>query len=128
MLIETGISIDGTDITGLIARGGVQWSRNDIDGPSSGRTLSGLLVRDRVGTKIRLDITCRPLESGEMRMLQNLIYPEFVTVEYDDPLEGLVTKTMYANNNSGTFLMKKPNVFNDGEEYWGSVSFPLVER
>lgn len=128
MLISTGITIDGTDITGLIARGGVQWKRNDIDGPSAGRTLSGLMIRDRVGTKIRLDITCRPLTSSEMRMLQNLIYPEFVTVTYDDPMEGYVSKTMYANNNGGTFLMKQPNVLGNGDEYWGSVSFPLVER
>lgn len=128
MLISSRIFIDGTDITGLIARGGVQWKRNDIDGPSSGRTLSGLMIRDRVATKIRLDITCRPLTSSEMNMLQNLIYPEFVTVSYDDPMEGFVSKTMYANNNGGTFLMKQSNVFGEGEEYWGSVTFPLVER
>ena len=127
MLISTRITIDGTDITDLIAYQGVQWKRNDIDGPNAGRTLSGLMIRDRVSTKIRLDITCRPLRYEEMRMLQNLIYPEFVTVVYDDPLEGLVSKTMYANNNGGTFLIQK-NVSGNVEEYWGSVSFPLVER
>lgn len=137
MLIDTGIKIDGTDITNLIAHGGVQWSRNDIDGPNSGRTMSGLLIRDRVATKIRLDITCRPLELSELRMLLNLIYPEFVTVTYDDPMLGTVAKTMYANNHSAQFLMrkyrKKPEYLwyypdPQAKEYWNNISFPLVER
>ena len=124
MLIQTGVSINGTDITDLIAHQGVQWKRNDIDGPNAGRTLSGLMVRDRVATKIRLDITCRPLTHSEMNLLQNLIFPEFVTVQYDDPMEGIVSKIMYANNNGAQFLMQTQN----GQEYWTSVSFPLVER
>lgn len=125
MLISTGISIDGTDITNLIAYQGVQWKRNDIDGPNAGRTLSGLMVRDRVATKIRLDITCRQLTLPEVRMLLNLLMPEFVSVTYDDPMDGLVTRTMYANNNGAQFLFARDN---DTKEWWDNVSFPLVER
>ena len=125
MLISTGISIDGTDITNLIAYQGVQWKRNDIDGPSAGRTLSGLMIRDRVATKIRLDITCRQLTLDEVRMLLNLLMPEFVSVTYDDPMDGLVTRTMYANNNGAQFLFARDN---DTKEWWDNVSFPLVER
>lgn len=125
MLISTGINIDGTDITHLIAYQGVQWKRNDIDGPSAGRTLSGLMIRDRVATKIRLDITCRQLTLDEARMLLNLLMPEFVSVTYDDPMDGLVTRTMYANNNGAQFLFARDN---DTKEWWDNVSFPLVER
>lgn len=125
MLISTGITIDGNDITHLIAYQGVQWKRNDIDGPSAGRTLSGLMIRDRVATKIRLDITCRQLTLDEARMLLNLLMPEFVSVTYDDPMDGLVTRTMYANNNGAQFLFARDN---DTKEWWDNVSFPLVER
>ena len=125
MLISTGINIDGTDITHLIAYQGVQWKRNDIDGPSAGRTLTGLMIRDRVATKIRLDITCRQLTLDEARMLLNLLMPEFVSVTYDDPMDGLVTRTMYANNNGAQFLFARDN---DTKEWWDNVSFPLVER
>lgn len=125
MLISTGITIDGTDITNLIAYQGVQWKRNDIDGPSAGRTLSGLMIRDRVATKIRLDITCRQLTLAEARMLLNLLMPEFVTVTYDDPMDGFVNRTMYANNNGAQFLFARDN---DTKEWWDNVSFPLVER
>ena len=124
MLIDTGVSINGTDITKYIAFGGVKWSRNDVDGPNAGRTISGLMIRDRVATKIRLDITCVPMKLPELRMLLNLILPEFVSVTYDDPMQGTVTKTMYANNNGAQFAIKKKN----GTEYWENISFPLVER
>lgn len=123
MFINTGITINGTDITDLIAFQGVQWKRNDIDGPNAGRTLSGLMIRDRVATKIRLDITCRPLNNTELNTLLNLIYPEFVTVVYEDPMEGVVSKTMYANNNGAKFFIAR-----DNSELWGNISFPLVER
>ncbi len=125
MLISTGIKIDGTDITDLIAYQGVQWKRNDIDGPNAGRTLSGLMIRDRVATKIRLDITCRILNREEVRTLLNLLMPEFVSVTYDDPMDGVVTRTMYANNNEAKFLR---SLDNDSDELWDNVTFPLVER
>ena len=127
MLIETGISINGTNITPLIAYQGVQWKRNDIDGPNAGRTLSGLMIRDRVATKIRLDITCTPLTLEQVRTLLNLIYPEFVTVMYDDPMQGIVTKVMYSNNNGAQFLKKQPDEIG-GAEYWDNITFPLIER
>lgn len=139
MLIDTRIKIDGTDITNYIAFNGVKWSRNDIDGPNAGRSMSGLMIRDRVATKIRLYITCRPLNQDELHTLLNLILPEFVTVTYDDPLYGIVSKTMYANNHGAQFMLKKqPHVSElwrmchgtepDPVEYWTSVSFPLIER
>ena len=139
MLIDSKITIDGVDITPYIAYQGVQWSRNDVNGPNAGRTMSGLMIRDRVATKIRLDITCRPLKTDELRTLLNLIYPEFVTVVYEDPMQGMVSKTMYANNNKAQFLQKYEPEETDcqwicgkdpGQPYerWFNITFPLVER
>ena len=125
MLINTGITIDGNDITGCIAYKGVRWTRSDLDGPNAGRTLSGYMIRDRVATKIRLDITCRPLTTIELRFLMNVLLPEFVTVTYDDPMYGTVTKTMYSNNNVAEHLY---GVTGGDKEYWHNVSFPLIER
>lgn len=118
------IYIDGTDITPYIKYQGVKWSRNDVDGVNTGRTLSGKMVRDRVATKIRLDITCRPITSDQLRILLNLITPEFVSVTYDDPQDGVVTRTMYSNNNSAEFLLARRS----GTEYWHNISFPLIEQ
>ena len=124
MLIDSRLYIGSGDFTGYIAKDGFNWSRNDLDGPNTGRALDGNLIRDRVATKIRLDITCRPLKSSEVRNLLNAIYPEFVTVRYDDPMQGYVSKTMYANNNKVKFGTK----YTDGEEVWVDITFPLIER
>jgi len=126
VFLDTGITIDGVDVTPYIAHQGVKWTRSDVDGPNAGRTITGLMIRDRVATKIRLDITCRPLTGDELHTLLNVILPVFVQVTYEDPMLGLVTKTMYANNNSVTYFKKKTE---DGNiEYWIEGSFPLVER
>jgi hypothetical protein len=122
--IQSQVSINGTDITNLIAEGGIKWTRNDLDGPNAGRTLSGLMIRDRVAVKIKLQITCRDLSGTELTGLLNLIYPVFVSVTYDDPLFGTVTKTMYSNNNAATLR----NIDTNEKRVWSDISFPLIEQ
>lgn len=113
-----------TDVSPYIANGGIKWQRNDIDAPNTGRALDALMYRGRIATKIRLDITCRPMTQAETQILLPLILPEYVWVQYTDPMLGLVTKEMYANNNPATFLM----IDEDNAEWWTGVTFPLVER
>ena len=87
-------------MTPYIATGGVKWQRNDIDSPDTGRAMDGMMYRGRVATKIRLDITCRLLRADELRIVLNAILPEYVSVTYDDPMYGRVTKTMYSDRKS----------------------------
>ena len=116
--------IDGVDMLPYVAHQGIKWQRNDLDSSTAGRTLDGVLHRGRIATKIRLDITCRPLKSTEASVVLNAIYPEFVQVEYTDPMYGVVTKTMYANNNPATHMLLQE----DGTEWWNGITFPLVEK
>lgn len=118
------VTIGGIDMTPYIAKGGVKWQRSDLDAADSGRTLDGIMHRGRVATKIRLDITCRPLTSYEASIVLNAIYPEFVTVTYTDPMSGVVTKTMYSNNNPASFLM----IDESNQEWWEGITFPLIEQ
>lgn len=119
------LTINGVDITPYIAFQGVKWERSDVDGEGAGRTLDGNLRRDRVATKIRLDITCRPLKTQEASTVLSAIMPEWVTVQYTDPQAGTVlTKTMYANNNPASYCILRA----DGTEYWYGITFPLIEQ
>lgn len=118
------LTINGVDMVPYIAYGGLKWQRNDIDAPNTGRAMDGLMYRGRVTTKIRLDVTCRLLTASELRLVLNTILPEYVTVTYDDPMYGTVTKTMYSNNNPAVYQLHK----NDGTEWWSGVTFPLIER
>lgn len=124
MATEFYLKIDGTDVTKLIAAKGVKWTRQDVDASTAGRTMDGVMQRARVATKVRLDIKCAPLTTAQMQMVQKLIEPEFVTVEYLDVREGKVTKTMYSNNFSTEMVLTQI----DGKHYWGEFTFPLIER
>jgi len=116
--------INGVDMLPYVAYRGMKWQRNDIDAPDTGRNMAGHMLRYRVATKIRLDITCRPLTASEASTVLNAIRPTFVTVQYSDPMYGTVTKTMYSNNNPASFLIQKQN----GVSYWDGITFPLIER
>ena len=118
------LTINNVDMIPYIAHGGIKWQRNDIDAPNSGRTMNGDLMRGRITTKIRLDITCRPLTKEELSIVLNAVYPQYVTVTYDDPMYGRSIKTMYSNNNPATFMM----IDERGIETWNGVTFPLIER
>ena len=119
------LRINGTDITPYIAYQGLKWQRSDVDAPRSGRTEDGLMHRARRATKIRLDVTCRPLKAAEAKIVLSLIMPQWVSVQYYDVQQGaVVTKQMYSNNNPASYLLKK----RDGTEWWGGITFPLIEK
>ena len=119
------LSINGTSIAAYVKPGGLKWQRNDVDGPNAGRMLDATMERDRVAIKITLEISCRPLQKTEASNLLSLISPEFVSVTYDDPMNGSSrTAQMYSNNVPASFIFTDAN----GTEWWDGISFPLVEK
>lgn len=119
--------IDGEDYTGYIkASGGYAVKRRDVDSEKAGRvTLNATMYRDRQAVKMELTITCRPLTGEECRKILNAIYPEFVTVTYNDPRVGVRENVeMYSNNVPSEFLFEGT----DGAERWQGITFPLIER
>lgn len=119
------LKINGVDMLPYVAYRGIKWQRSDLDGETAGRTLDGVMHRDRIASKIRLDITCRPLRAAEASTVLNGVLPEYVSVEYSDPMEGkVVTKEMYSNNNPATHML----IQDDGTEWWDGIVFPLIER
>lgn len=117
------LEIDGVNILPYVAHQGIKWQRNDIDSSEAGRTMDGQMHRGRVATKIRLDITCRPLRSSEAAIVLNAVWPEYISVRYLDPMSGEVTKRMYSNNNPATHML----IQDDGTEWWSDITFPLIE-
>ena len=116
--------INGTDIAKYIAYKGLKWTRNDIDSAKAGRTLSGKMNRGRVCMKVKIEIKCIPLKQEDVTKLLKLINPEYVQVEYVDPLLGHRKVQFYSNNVPTTFCIQDT----DGNLLWDDLSFPLVER
>lgn len=115
------LKINGIDIMPCIKQKGIKWSRKDIEGSNAGQTMDGIMHRERVASKVRLDITCLPLRSEDAAKVLNAIYPEYVEVEYIDPMYGHVYKTMYSNNAPATYIDTETDL-------WEGISFPLIER
>lgn len=117
-----------TDITGYLAPKGFKVQRNDLDSEKSGRSnLTGLMTRMRIGTKQRLDCTCRILTQSETQALLPLIKPEYVYVNYLDPEVGWRTGVkMYSNNVPATSPFAR-EYGSTATYYWTDITFPLIE-
>lgn len=110
------------DISKYIAFQGWKPSRNDVDGPNAGRNLNGIMIRDLISTKRRIDVTCIPMPESDLQILLNVLDGEGFYATYDDVQYGRVTKHMYANNYSWTYCQQEVN----GEYYMG-LTFPMIE-
>lgn len=115
------LKINGVNMLPYIVQNGIKWQRNDIDGANAGRTMDGTMHRERVTSKVRLDVTCLPLSSEDASVVLNTIYPEYVEVEYTDPMEGLRITQMYSNNTPATYI-------DTDTDMWEGITFPLIER
>ena len=120
-----GSSAAYTDMIPYLAEGGLKWSRNDIDAAGSGRdTQDGLMHRSRVAIKARIDCVCRPLTQTELSTVLTVINPEWLQVQYSDPITNpTVTAKMYSNNIPATF-----EIMRGGTQLWSGVTFPLIEQ
>lgn len=117
------LKVNGFDMTPYIAFGGLSWQRADVDGPNAGRMQNGDMIRDRIAIKFRWDVKCRPLTGAELARVLTAIEPEYVTVEYTDPMTNTVRSgQFYSNNIPASFAMRKA----DGTEWWQGVTFPLI--
>ena len=117
-------TVNNVNLLPYIVEDGLKWTRFDVEAPDPGRTLDGVMHRGRVAVKVRLDVTCRPLTASEAATVLGAIAPEFVTVRYEDPMQGSVSKTMYSNNIPALCA----TVYPDGTARWEGLAFPLIER
>ena len=119
---EQGVWVD---LVPYIAFEGLKYSLNSVDGANAGRTQDGTMVRDRVASKVRWDVTCRPLYANELAIVLQTINPEFFTLRYTDPMTNTVqTGSFYSNNVPAQFKLHREN----GEDVWAGLTFPVVEQ
>ena len=114
---------NGVDLIPNIAKGGLTWKRSDVDGPNAGRLLSGHMQRDRVATKIRFDVKCRPLEKYEVSRILTAIEPEVYSVTYTDFSSNTVKNDLFYSNNFPVTLYGEVI---GGKEVYTGLSFPMI--
>lgn len=108
----------------LIGFGGVKYTRNDIDGPNAGRAMNGLMIRDRVATKGKWEVSLTgQIKSTDAQVVLALVQPETFNIKTDLPTGVMTVYNCYTNNIPVQFSMLRP----DGTEYYSGVSIPFVE-
>lgn len=113
------------NITPWIAYQGLSFSRNDVDGPNAGRDMAGLMHRDRVAIKEKININTVQLTRDQVRKLHQLLEPQTINVRVTPYTSTNSAKTfsMYSNNVKASYVIHREN----GEDLQ-SVSFPLIEN
>lgn len=97
---------------------------SDFDGETT-RNAKGELIRDRIGIKRKVDCEWPPMTQSEMSTLLNAVTAVFFTVQYLDPKDGVVTKTMYVGDRSAP-MYKHGN--GGAEVLWEGVKMNFVEK
>ena len=105
------LKINGNDIADPQT---LTWDMYDLDGEEgAGRTQDGLLHRDRVAVKRKLNCTWGPLEPAEMAVLLRAMKDVFFELEYPDA---------YGNED---VPIEDDDFYRTGEFYVGDRSTPL---
>lgn len=118
------LKVNGVNILPFVKIKGLKWTKSDIDAPSAGRTMDGTMHRGRIASKIRLDLTFIPMKTQDIQGVLQALQPEFITVEYQDPLFGDRSVHMYAGNITSNLEL----VFDANTQTWGEFTVPLIER
>lgn len=102
-----------------------KWSENDLDSPTAGRDLSGLMHRGLTASKRRCDIKLIPCTAAELNPIFALLRNEYFYCLTDlVPAEGPLTMEMYNSTRSGGIAI----ITTDFTIKHQDASFNIIER
>jgi hypothetical protein len=97
--------IGGADLTEYILRDLYTVTYQDLDGPLAGRTLDGVLHRDKIASKDRIEVTLSPLITDEVLgrityglLGKGIVESEFISVSYHSFGVWRTDVAMYVSN------------------------------
>lgn len=120
------LELESDNITGMLAaEDGYKVEYNAVDGPNSGRDLTGMMHRDKTCDKAKIYCKCRPLRDTEAVILFQRLKQTYVSVRFFDPFNDCESvRQMYCGQVSASLLFRKT----DGTRWYKGISFNLIER
>lgn len=99
-------------------------TNQDVSSDSSGRSLSGLMNKDRVAQKRKISCKWNTLTAAEAQALLNAVLTNvYMNITYPDPQQGTVTKNFYVGDVPAAVAK-----IDGGALYWNGISFDFIER
>ena len=88
------------------------------------RNANGLMIKDRIATKVKLEFSWDVIDPLELSKILSLVDNNFFNATYLDPQSNSkITKTFYAGDRSMEGML-----FKDGIMTWKGFKFNIVER
>ena len=103
------------------------WGLYDVSDASSGRTQDALMHKNRIAQKRKIELEWQGLSAADTHDILVAFQPEYVTVQYYDPLDSadpntLSTRLFYTGDKSAPVY----SWFIGGERY-EKVTFNIIE-
>ena len=112
-------SVDGATVR---SPSSYQWKLDDVSAADSGRTEDVTMYKNRVGQVVGIELSWNNITTAEASAILTAFNPEYITVEYLDPMAGgYISKVFYVGNRSAP-------LYNGKRGLWSNVSFNLIAR
>lgn len=99
------------------------WSLQDISAADSGRTQDGLMWKNMIGRKEKIQLQWNGINTAKASEILSMFMDEYFTVTYRSPLtNSVVTKTFYRGDAQAPFYWWV------GDGLHESISFDIIER
>jgi hypothetical protein len=112
-------SVDGAEIQ---CPSSFKWKLEDLSASDGGRTENYSMDKARKGQIVGLDLKWQNVTTEEASAILQAFNPEYISVCYLDPKEGLFrTSAFYVGDRSAP-------LYNCQTGLWSEVSFSIIER
>lgn len=99
-----------------------QWKLEDLSAADAGRTEDYTMDKSRVGQIVGLDLKWKNVTTEDASKILKAFNPEYITVCYLDPKEGLFrTSVFYVGDRTAP-------LYNCETGLWSEISFSVIER
>lgn len=117
--------VDGVE---LKAPSTFSWGIQDVSDQSSGRVQSALMYKNRIAQKRKIELEWSNPTPEEIYEIVNAFQPEYITVQYHDPLDSpdptvMSTRVFYTGDKTAPVYS-----WVVGEERYSAVTFNIIER
>ena len=95
---------------------------NDVSSRDAGRTLDGVMHKERIGTCVKIELRWNYVDSATAQAILAAFQPEYIYVQYYDPRTATAqTKYFYAGDRGA-------GIYNSALDLFESITVNIIEQ
>ena len=104
-----------------------QYDLQDVSAPDAGRSEDALMHKQRISQKVKIELEWTGLTTQEVSILLAQFNPEYLSVEYIDPINGVARDGYYVRKIFYVGDRTSP-MYNASLGLWEKLAFNIIER